>query len=336
MDLGGHLVYARERDMERPRTTRTEAIRTITNFIERRFLGALPPLASGASSDEVRDQLRRLPLAETLALHGRALFEAPSLEPSVREQAALGREDFFTELGAAVGVSARAMLAAVRAREFPLEPPRPVEGFEYLGIFKSDGELDVADPGYLRKPNPAEGLLTLSHEVDGLPGTWHAFVRNGTGDAADRTAELAAIHDDGFEVVAAEEIARIGADAGMVGVFDRTCPRPVMQELGVEGVLYGLGAVAWSGYGDGIYPVFAGSAHGRVAKLRVVFLGERPEVDTTLPRRPAKPYAASATFATGDALDHVKFGLGTVLRAADGKIDVQFSDSTRTLIHGKR
>jgi hypothetical protein len=229
------------------------------------------------------------------------------------------------------------VLGAVRAGEFPLAPPRAVGGYEYLGPFTCSGQLDIADPCHLRKTSrmPA-GVFSLSFAVAAEVGRWHAFVRPGTGDAEGRTAELAAIHADGFGRVAVEEIARIGVDAGMAGVFDRTCPVPAQTDLYVEGVVRGLGAFACSGFGDGIYPVFAGKTHGTITKLRLAFLeDERPEIDVTVPRRASRRYAASATFAVGDTIDHPKFGAGEVVRVNEGKIEVEFADEFRTLVHAR-
>lgn len=209
--------------MLRPPTTATEASALLAALLERRFDGALPALSPAVDFLARRLHLKRLPLAETLPLHGRALFAAASLEPTAREHAAWGREDFFGELGAALGVSARVLLAAVRAQKFPLVPPRPLAGYEYLGSFRSGGQLDIADPCHLRK-----------------------------------TSRMPA------------------------AIFSLSCP---------------------------------------------------VEVE---PRRPARRYAVSATFEVGDTIEHPKFGSGSVLRVIDGKIEVEFADDFRTLVHGKQ
>lgn len=321
----------------RPTTTQAEALPLIDALLHRRFDGELPGLSSDGMLLDHRAHLRALPLADVLPLHGRALFAPTSLTDKQREHAAWAREDFFGELGAAVGVSDRVLLAAVRARTFPLIPPRPIAGHEYLGAFTSEGKLEIADPCRLHKPSRYPGMFDLSHVTAAQPGRWHAFVRNGKGDEADRTAELVAIHDSGFAVVAAEQIAKVGVDAGMVGVFDLACARPEMTELSVEGIVDGLGAVARSGFGDGWYPVFAGRDDRRlIVKVRVSFLAERPEIDETIPARPSRRYAISTVFETGDIVDHPKFGTGSVLRAFEGKIDVEFADGPRTLVHAKR
>lgn len=309
----------------------------IEALIARRFDGPLPVLSTEGTILDAQVELGRLPLAETLPLQGRALFAAASLEPAAREQAAWTRGEFFAELGAALGVSARVMHAAIWARRFPLAPPRPVPGYEYLGVFSSGGLLEVADPCHFRKRSRLSSGLSLSLPVEAHPGQWHVFVRAGTDDAAGRTAELAVIHDHGFGVAAVEANAGIAVDAGMAGVFDRECMVPDTSELWIEGVVRGRGAYARSGYGDGIYPLYVGRLDGLVAKLRLPFLEEdHPERDDTMPARPARRYAATETFAPGDAIEHPKFGAGLVVGAADGKIEVEFADGPRTLVHARR
>lgn len=322
--------------MERAKTTRVEAMRLITALIARQFAGPLPALSTQTDILDGRVDLERLPLAETLPLHGQALFASAGLAPEARQQEAWTRESFFGELGAAVGVSARELLAAVRMKKFPLAPPRAIAGHEYLGLFRGSGRFDVADPCHLRKSSrmPA-AVFSLSSALEVRAGSWHVFVRPGEGDADGRTAELAVIHEDGFDVVAAEHVATIGVDAGMGGVFDRTCPVPDPLDLHVEGVVHGLGAFSYSGYGDGMFPVFAGRLQGEIIKLRIAYLDERPEVDATVPRRALRRYAVATTFAIGDMIEHVKFGEGMVIRVADGKIVVQFAAEERTLVHAK-
>lgn len=178
--------------------------------------------------------------------------------------------------------------------------------------------------------------FSLSNAVEVRAGTWHVFVRNGSGEAADRTAELAVVHERGFQAVATELLANVGVDAGVAGVFDRKCPHLDMNLPSIEGVVFGLGACAHSGYGDGVYPVFAGRTQGQITKLRLAFLAECGTSDATVPARASKPYAASATFVLGDTIEHPKFGSGAVVRTDGNKIDVDFDGERRTLIHGKR
>lgn len=48
---------------------------------------------------------------------------------------------------------------------------------------------------------------------------------------------------------------------------------------------------------------------------------------------PGRPYSPQATYATGETVEHPKFGRGAVIEARGGKIDVRFGDGLRTLLH---
>ena len=339
LTLGGHASRVEPGTPWRPLTTRDEATRLVERLVQRTFDGPLPAIPGDVMIYDLAARLGQLPLSQTVDLHGRALFAAASLDPEVRVRSAWARGSVFDELGAALGTSGRALLAAVKARKRKLEPPRPVPGYEYLGTFTTSGQLTVSDPCYVGKQAPAGTAFALSLEVDGHAGVWHVFLRPGAGNDRDRTAELVTIHDDGFDVFAAEAIGLIGVDSGTAGVFDKQCPRRDGDTPLEEGTFPALGAIASAGHGDGMYPVFAGHRSGRVAKLRLCFLGGDVEVDRSVPRSTAaaKPYRASARFAVGDTIEHVKFGTGSVIRAGtDGKIDVRFADATRTLVHARK
>lgn len=337
MTLAGHPWRVQPDAAWRPLTSPGEAARLLERLVQRTFDGPLPSISADAPIREATDRLAQLPLAETVDLHGRAMFASASLDPGLRARAAWARGAFFDELGAALGASGRALLAAVKARKLKLEPPRPVPGYEYLGSFTTSGNLTVGDPCHAGKKVPAGVGFALSLKVAGHEGVWHVLVRAGAG--ADRTAELVTIHDDGFDVFAADPIGSIGVDSGTAGVFDVKCPRRDGDAPLEEGSFAALGAIASTGYGDGLYPVFAGRLKGRVAKLRLHFLGGEPEVDRSVARSTAapRPYSASARFALGDNVEHVKFGAGSVIRVGtDGKIDVRFADGTRTLVHARK
>jgi hypothetical protein len=49
--------------------------------------------------------------------------------------------------------------------------------------------------------------------------------------------------------------------------------------------------------------------------------------------KPVHQYGASKTFAIGDVIEHPKFGRGSVVGALAGRIDVEFADGKRTLVH---
>jgi hypothetical protein len=47
----------------------------------------------------------------------------------------------------------------------------------------------------------------------------------------------------------------------------------------------------------------------------------------------ARAYSPQERYAAGDVVSHPKFGLGEVLEARAGKIDVKFGGEQRTLLH---
>ena len=53
------------------------------------------------------------------------------------------------------------------------------------------------------------------------------------------------------------------------------------------------------------------------------------------PERAVRTYSARETFAVGDLIEHPKFGRGTVTTTAIQRIEVEFADGTRALVHGK-
>ncbi|QSQ24336.1 hypothetical protein JY651_05055 [Pyxidicoccus parkwayensis] len=83
MSLGGHPRRIRPDAKWRPLTTRDEATRLVERLIQRRFDGPSAPVPLDLTYYELQSTLGQLPLAETVDLHGRALFAASSLEPEV-------------------------------------------------------------------------------------------------------------------------------------------------------------------------------------------------------------------------------------------------------------
>jgi hypothetical protein len=263
--------------------------------------------------------------------------EASTIMQALAARSYEGTPPGYDELAFALGTTARQLSAAVRARKSVLVPPRPLPGYEYLGSFASSGDLTVSDPCYLgKRANPALGF-SLSKKVVGHDGLWHVFVRVDPDDPR-YNAELLTIHTNGFDTVASEGIANLGVDAGLMGVFDSKCPKPDLDSQTEEGTFAGQGAIV-SSNGDGIYPVFVGTHQGKVAKIRVHFMGDDAELDRSVlskPREAATAYSPKTTYAAGDAIAHPKFGTGTVVRlGTDGKIDVNFPDGIKTLVHAR-
>ena len=311
-------------------TNAIEARAIVDRLLARNLDGELPPEANAGYTGLVA--LAQRPLVETAPLQARSLFAPSQLTTEQRNTAASARTAFFGELATALEMRPRVLTACVRARKFPLVPPHELHGYDYLGTFTTTGDVFVADPCYFNKRSSAK-LLTIKLQVrDGL---WHAFVRNGKGDTADRTAELVAIHSDGFPAPAVEVVGTIGVDAGLGGVFDKDCPKIDLDHGVEEGIKGGLGVVASSGYGDGGYNAYVGRLQRDIVKVRIGFL-DGTDLDRTVVRpKGGRTYSPKLRFAIGEAIEHPSFGAGTVTTIRDGKITVAFELGDRTLIHGK-
>ena len=121
----------------------------------------------------------------------------------------------------------------------------------------------------------------------------------------------------------------------LAGIYDRRCKSRSADSPIEEGLLGERGAIATSGFGDGVYDVHAAKKDGRAVKLRIAFL-EEASPDRTKPAaaKGGRRYAANVHFAVGETLEHSKFGSGVVTSVTlDGKIVVAFDDGTRTLVH---
>jgi hypothetical protein len=318
----------------RPAIAKDDALVIVHELVARKVDGEMPPGPFTGSHAELQARLGQLPLAAVAPLHARALFAPTTIDADARAASAVTRSGFYAELGAALGVNGRVIAASVRGRKYPLVPPREVPGFDFLGSFTTSGALVVADPAYVGSKR-AVGVVSLALRVKGLEGLWYVYARNGEGAAAKRTAELVAIHTDGYDTYATEELGNIGVDSGCAGIYDKACPKRDRDAPVEEGIQGGLGALAFSGYGDGMYPVYAGKIRGIVVKLRLGFL-EGTGVDRTYSApRVGQAYSPRQKYALGDTVDHPKFGAGTVVAIVDSKIEVAFADSRRTLVHGK-
>lgn len=75
---------------------------------------------------------------------------------------------------------------------------------------------------------------------------------------------------------------------------------------------------------------------GAIAQGLLDALSELLLVTWRVQERPARPYAASATFAVGDFIEHPKFGRGTVLTVAVQRVEVEFPEGKFTLVHARK
>jgi hypothetical protein len=61
-----------------------------------------------------------------------------------------------------------------------------------------------------------------------------------------------------------------------------------------------------------------------------------PEVRKKMLMKTARKYVASEVFAKEDVVEHPDFGLGSVLNATPSRIEVQFEEGKKTLVHGMK
>ena len=62
-------------------------------------------------------------------------------------------------------------------------------------------------------------------------------------------------------------------------------------------------------------------------------LAELARIAWRAPEQVVHPYSPKRTFAVGEGVDHPKFGRGTVLSCIKDRIEVEFADGKRTLVH---
>lgn len=65
-------------------------------------------------------------------------------------------------------------------------------------------------------------------------------------------------------------------------------------------------------------------------------LAELARLTWRVPEVAARTYSPRETFAVGDTLDHPKFGRGTVVAVTGQKMDVEFAETTSTLVHARK
>jgi hypothetical protein len=70
-----------------------------------------------------------------------------------------------------------------------------------------------------------------------------------------------------------------------------------------------------------------------IAKVLLDGVSELARIAWQEPDKLVRNYGASQTFAIGELIAHPKFGCGTVVAAASNRIDVEFPDGKRTLVH---
>jgi hypothetical protein len=65
-------------------------------------------------------------------------------------------------------------------------------------------------------------------------------------------------------------------------------------------------------------------------------LAELARLTWRAPEVAARPYGISQTYAVGDVIEHPKFGRGTVVTVAGQRIEVEFADGKKPLVHARK
>lgn len=73
-----------------------------------------------------------------------------------------------------------------------------------------------------------------------------------------------------------------------------------------------------------------------IARSLLDSIGELAQIAWAQEEIVARPYAASQTFAVGEAIDHPKFGRGKVVTVVGQRMDVEFTDGKFTLVHARK
>jgi hypothetical protein len=65
-------------------------------------------------------------------------------------------------------------------------------------------------------------------------------------------------------------------------------------------------------------------------------IAELARITWRAPEVAARPYAVSQTFAVGEQIEHPKFGRGTVVTVTGQRIEVEFADGKKPLVHARK
>lgn len=268
------------------------------------------------------------------------------------------RDVLIAELAAALCKSERVIRIALRQKDSTArvpECPWHLSGYEYMGAFRVERGLIIADRCYVNRDH-----RLLAVKTPALAGNWHVYLRYDPNFDA-RTINVLVVHENHFELAKepGEEIGFFGVDAGCAVIVDQR----VLDDAELvhaltetsdwdEGIIRDLGCFAHTYDGDGVYRVRAVQHAGAVVAVRVnVSRDENYDYHTPPPPQeyteslgkamattgPAKPYAITATFAEGDRVVHKKFGEGLVTRIVDaGKVEISFAEGVKTLVQGQK
>jgi hypothetical protein len=220
--------------------------------------------------------------------------------------------------------------------------PRDFERHLYVGSFETKGPLVIADVPYLR----ARGKPMLQAKLEGKKGRWHAWIALAPGSTG-KSEALLVVHESALEQATSptRQVATVGNDAGMIGVFDgaAVADKPFetwlrSQPVWVQGIVEGRGVLVRT-EGDGTWDVRAALDGERAIVIRIPLAygrsGGDPIAAAGAAPVPERTYSPRERFAAGDIVVHAKFGRGQVSASSKDTIEVAFPDATRTLVHGR-
>jgi hypothetical protein len=261
------------------------------------------------------------------------------------------------EIGAMLKMSVRAVTQINKRQSGSidkLEGPEDFKDHDYMGSFTVGDELIVADRCHIASDAPTS--LTIA----ALPGTWHLYIRHE--NLRDISGNIFAVHDEHFRVatVDGDELGTIDVDSGNVMIVDGSAKKQAAKlEEGrddwQEGVVDDIGGFAKTVTKTGKFAVRLYRRDDRAVVVRASLAGpERAYFSTPAAKAAptakyakahatrmaaggtAQDYSPKTLFAVGDLVTHPKFGEGVVNAVlGDGKVQIDFADGPRTLVHGR-
>lgn len=268
------------------------------------------------------------------------------------------RDLLIAELAAALFKSERMIRIAIRRKDPTVhvpECPWLLAGYEYMGAFRVERGLIVADRCYVHREE-----RFLSVRTPCLSGVWHEYRRHDP-NFDGRTVAVLVVHENHFDKAKEPgiELGVFGVDAGCAVIVDQRIldNTQLVEQLNQscdwdEGPIADMGCFALTYDGDGLYRVRGIEHAGEIVAVRAN-LSRDETYDYHTPPPPkqyqesleaevatagqAKPYAPSETFVQGDQVSHKKFGIGIVRRIVDaGKVEIAFPEGVKVLVHGQK
>lgn len=278
----------------------------------------------------------------------------------------------YGELACGLAVPRRVLRAAVDRGDSTLQglpAPRDYVGHLYLGSFQVRERLLLCDPCYID-----EDRSLLINRASATAGTWHAYARYAPNRIED-TVALMAVHEDHLDraVERGSKLRSFTVDSGHAAIVCASVLKDPDMVARIkdgdhrrEGMFAEYGCTVATRYGDGVFDSLVLRVAKRAVMVRLNLSGDPDHshfhsVAATRARKDEKrrreqlaadvaaaeaaavaegaairPYSIAETFAEGEVIRHPVFGDGLVARVMGQKIEVQFHERPRVLIHGRQ